>query len=214
MEYKNYSISSKEGKFYLKSKTPLEGYSEVRYGMNQEKVTYHQYHSTIVGKPAYFGPKEVIFEGRTLKFLELTLIDGDISNKVSVPLKNTRGGYTDEARTIISTLYNADLNEPITLTAKLNQYKNKKGEDKHSLALYGNYINIEEDGRNKSTGFIPYSDIPALEQKTVAGEKVWDSTAQTEFFFEKLTELQQRFRGNSTSAPSEATDDPSDDLPF
>jgi len=37
MNYNNYSISSGKGAFYLKSKTPQEGYEEVTYGTEGKK---------------------------------------------------------------------------------------------------------------------------------------------------------------------------------
>ena len=55
--------------------------------------TYHQYHNSIKGIPKFFEVKEIQHEGKTLKFMELTLIDGEVSNKVSVPLKNVKAHW-------------------------------------------------------------------------------------------------------------------------
>ena len=102
MNYNNYSISASKGKLYLKSKTPQEGYEKVTYGANGENTTYHKYVDSIKGKPSSLEVKEIQHEGKTLKFLEFSLVDGDNQNKVSVPLKNTKGSYTDEVKAILS----------------------------------------------------------------------------------------------------------------
>ena len=73
MTYNNFSISSGKGKLYLKEKTPTEGYEEVTYG-TEGKKTYHKYFNSIKGIPSYLESKEVLFDGRTLRFLEFTLI--------------------------------------------------------------------------------------------------------------------------------------------
>ena len=129
MEYRNFSISSGKGKLYLKEKQPTQGYEEVSYG-TEGKKTYHQYHDSIKGMPKYFDVKEVQYDGKTLKFMELSLVDGDVSNKVSVPLKNTKGGYTDEARALLSALVGMDLNEEVTLSTKTTTTTGKNGKDK------------------------------------------------------------------------------------
>lgn len=226
--YNNFSISSSKGKLYLKEKQPTEGYEEVSYG-TEGKKTYHKYFSSIKGTPKYLESKEVQFDGRTLKFLELTLVDGDINNKVSVPLKN-KGGYTDEVKLLLSTLNGLELGEEVTLSTAKSSYKNKKGEDKEQLNIYINYVNrLNDAGKGLSTGFIPFSDIPKPTSKVVAGDTTWDWSEQTEFYYAKLTELLERFKNTSTntqpsapqpqaeapkpSAPSSNVTEP-DDLPF
>src|SRR5690349_19547113 len=101
--YNNYSISMSKGKLYLKSSEPKEGYEKVTYGTDN-KTTYHQYVNSIKGDLKYFDVKEVDYQGKKLSFLEVSLIDGDISNKVSVPLKNSKANYTDEVKALVSAL--------------------------------------------------------------------------------------------------------------
>lgn len=202
--YKNFSISRPKAKFYEKAKQPTEGYEEVTYG-TEGKKTYHKYQDRVKGYPDFFGAKEVPFEGRTLKFLELSLKDGDTINKISVPLKNTKGAYTDEARKIISMLNSADLNEEIEVSLKLNTFTKKNGKEGEDINIYGNYTNRKnEDGHSLSTGYIPYADIPKAESKVVAGDTVWDFTPQTEFFYAKLQEVEKRFKDKGNSKPQES----------
>lgn len=214
--YKNYSISAKLAKFYQKEKQPTEGYEEVKYEVGGRKgVTYHKYQDRVQGKPVFFDVKEVDYEGSKLRFLELTLEDGDDHNKISVPLKN-KGGYTDDAKNIISILYNADITEPISVSLKTNTYTKKNGKEGSSLNIYGNYLNRKDsEGRGESTGYIPYNDIPKPTSKTVAGDTVWDFTPQTEFFYEKLQEIIQRFKDTPKQAEVVTADgDRDDSLPF
>lgn len=219
MAYYNFSVSKKKAQFYLKESQPTEGYQEVTYG--EGKKTYHKYFKRVQGVPVYFGTKEVEYEGRTLKFLEFTLQNGEDFNKISVPLKN-KGGYTDEVRKLVSVLNGADLNEEIVLSMRNNKYTNKKGVEKEDLQIYGNYVNRkDEDGRGESTGFIPYDEIPQPIQKTVAGDVVWDWTPQTEFYYQKIQEIEERFKNKNETAPAkketkkkEAVVMEDDSLPF
>ena len=172
------------------------------YG-TEGKKTYHQYFNSIKGIPSYLESKEVQFDGRTLKFLELTLVDGDVSNKVSLPLKN-KGGYTDEVKLLLSALNELELGEEVTLSTAKSAYKNKKGEDKEQLNIYINYVNrLNDSGKGLSTGFIPYADIPKPTSKVVAGDTTWDWSEQTEFYYSKLTAILERFKNKpSTSTPA------------
>ena len=213
MNYNNFSISAGKGRLYLKSKTPQEGYEKVTYGTNGENVTYHKYVDLIKGKPTNFEVKEISYEGKTLKFLELTLTDGDDSNKVSVPLKNSKGGYTDEVRNLLSAMNGLELGEDVTLSVKSTTATGKNGKDYKNLNIYINYVNrLCENGKGLSTGFIAYSDIPAPEKKLVAGDTVYDWTPQTEFFYTKLQEIQGRFQNGVTQQPQQ-TEAPKNAVP-
>lgn len=217
MTYNNFSISSGKGKLYLKEKQPTEGYEEVTYG-TEGKKTYHKYFNSIKGTPSYLESKEVPFDGRTLKFLELTLLDGDVSNKISVPLKN-KGGYTDEVKLLLSALNGLELGEEVTLSTAKSSYKNKKGEDKEQLNIYINYVNrLGENGKGLSTGFIPYDQIPKPTSKVVAGDTTWDWTEQTEFYYSKLTSVLERFKNTvkqeqNSSAPQPKAESPKNAVP-
>jgi hypothetical protein len=226
MTYNNFSISAGKGKLYLKEKQPTAGFEEITYG-TEGKKTYHQYHNSIKGIPKYFDIKEIQYEGKTLKFLELTLIDGDTSNKVSVPLKNIRGSYTDEVKSMLSALNGLELGEEVTLSTKSTTTTGKNGKEYKNLNIYINYVNrLGENGKGLSTGFIAYSDIPAADKKVVAGDTQWDFSQQTEFFYTKLQEIQAKFQnGQSEAAPapaeptstkqeSKTKQKEADDLPF
>lgn len=212
MAYFNYSVSTKQGKFYLKSSEPKEGFVEVTYG--EGKKTYHQYIDSVKGIVKSFDTKEVDYQGKKLRFLEVVLVDGADEHKISVSLKNTKGGYTDEARTLISAFKGLDkVGEPITVTPKKSTYKNNRGEEKENLNIYVNYINIlGENGKGLSTGFINFKDIPSPIKKEVAGDVVYDWTPQTEFFYEEFLNIKGKF-GNAPVTPNNAPTASDFDMP-
>lgn len=218
--YNNYSISSGKGKLYLKEKQPTEGYEEVTYG-TEGKKTYHKYFNSIKGVPTYFEQKEVQFDGRTLKFLELTLVDGDVSNKVSVSLKN-KNGYSDETKLILSALNGLELGGEVTFSTGKSSYTNKKGEEKSQLNVYINYVNrLGDNGKGLGTGFIPFAEIPKPTSKVIAGDTTWDWTDQTEFYYSKLNEVLAKFSNtpkhtptSQASAPVVAKEEDHSTLPF
>lgn len=205
MEYNNYSISSGKGKLYLKSKTPKEGFEEILYGTGEVKSkTYHQYHNSIKGVPKYLEVKEVQYDGRTLKFLELSLIDGEVSNKVSTALKN-KNGYTDEVKVLVSALNGLELGEEVTLSVAKSKYTNKAGIEKENLNLYINYTGrLGENGKGLGTGFIPFTEIPKAEKEVDEddGEVTWNWKPVNKFYTAKLKELEDRFKGSSTEQPT------------
>lgn len=206
--YKNFSISRKQGKFYLKEKQPTEGFQEITYG-TEGKKTYHQYHDSVSGMPTYFGTKEVEYDGRTLRFLELTLEDGDVINKISAPLKN-RGGYTDEVKALVSSLNGYDMGEPVTINPKTSKYMTAKGVERENLNIYINYNNRKNaEGKNEGTGYIKFEDVPSPTSSIVAGDTVWDWSPQTQFYYDKIQEIETKFKSAATSTPAATTTVPS-----
>jgi len=203
MNYFNYSLSSGKGKLYLKEKAPKEGYEEVTYG-TEGKKTYHKYVNSIKGLPTYLESKEVQHDGRTLKFLELTLVDGEDANKLSLPLKN-KSGYTDEVKALLSALDGLELGEEVSLNPSLNHYTTKTGAEKSNVQIYINYTGrLGENGKPLSTGYIPFTDIPKPTSKVVAGDTTWNWEEQTEFYWNKLTAIEARFKNQTTSASTQA----------
>ena len=203
--YNNYSISAGKGKLYLKSKTPQEGFEEVLYGTGEVKQkTYHQYHNLIKGIPKFLETKEIQHDGRTLRFLELTLIDGEVSNKLSTALKN-KNGYTDEVKQLVSALNGLELGEEVTLSVVKGKYTNKAGIEKDNLNVYINYTGrLGENGKGLGTGFIPFAEIPKAEKEVDEddGEVTWNWKPVNKFFTAKIKELEERFKGAPTATPS------------
>jgi hypothetical protein len=203
MTYNNYSISTSKGKLYLRSKTPQNGFEEVLYGTGDVKQkTYHQYHDSIKGIPRFLETKEVPHEGRTLRFLELKLIDGEISNKISTILKN-KNGYTDEVKQLISALNGLDLGEEVTLSIVKGKYTNNAGVEKDNLNVYINYTGrLGENGKGLGTGFIPFKEIPKAEKEVDEddGEVTWNWKPVNKFFTAKIKELEEKFKGKTSTS--------------
>ncbi len=213
MDYKNYSIGLGKGKLYLKSKTPQDGYEEVTYGEGQK--TYHQYHNSIQGTLKYFDVKEVTYQGKTLSFLEVSLIDGDTSNKVSVPLKNSKSNYTDEVKALVSALNSAEVGEVYTLSVTKSTTTGKNGKEYTNLNIYLNYVNkLGENGKGLSTGFIPFTEIPKPEKDEDEDlGTTYNFKPVNKFYAQKIKELKEKFESGSTSAPITATTQQSTSAP-
>lgn len=204
MAYKNLSISKKKASFYQKSKEPKEGYEKVTYG-TPPKDTYHSYQKNVKGTPNFFEIKEAEISGAKMKFLELSLKEGEDINKISVPLKN-KTGYTDEAKAFISALVGYKMGEPVSISLVNKTNKGANGKEYDNLSVYINYENIKNDqGKGQSTGFIPYNDIPKGVEKIVAGDKTWDFTAQTEFYYSKIQEIEAKFKSSAASTSASTT---------
>ena len=176
--YNNYSISAGKGKLYMKAKQPTEGFEKVTYGTNGESVTYHKYAESIKGVPSLLEVKEISYEGKTLKFMELTLTDGEVLNKVSAPLKNIKGNYTDEVRALLSALNNLDLGEEVTLTVKATTTTGKNGKEYTRLDLPRFQKYIVESGFGNMFPKISKGDYVPESLFYLLGMKANNKTAQ------------------------------------
>jgi len=221
MTYNNYSISYGKGMLYLKSKEPKEGFEKVFYGTDN-KVTYHKYAKIIQGVLTKVETKELEFEGKKLHFMEVTLVDGDTTNRVSTPLKNSKGNYTDEVKSLVSALNGAEFGEVVTLSISKTKSE-KTGKD--FLNVYVNYTQrLGENGKGLSTGYIPFDEIPRPEKEEDEDLGVsWNWKPVNKFFAQKIKELESRSL-NGSGAPTTAekvvvnkkvaVTEGADDLPF
>lgn len=205
--YNNYSVSVSKGSFYLKSKVPAQGYEAVTYGTNGEKTSYHKYENGITGLLKYLDVKEINFEGKTIRFLEITLIDGEVNNKISVPLKSTKGSYTEEAKSLVSSLVGATPGKKYSASVQTKKTQGKNGKEYTNLTFWLNDledINLET-GKPNSTGFISYKDIPEpIKEVDAVSGVTWDWRPVDKFFTQKIVELQAKFGAPSNEAPSTA----------
>lgn len=202
--YNNYSISRAKGKFYLKSAEQKDGYEKIIYGTDQS-VTYHKYSDRVGGILKYFDTKEVqTKDGKKLQFLEVTFIDGEDNNKVSVPLKNSKGNYTDEVKAIVSALNNADVGENMTMSVRTSTWE-KGGKTGENLNVYLNYVDRKnEDGYGLSTGFIDFNSIPRAEKEEDEDLGVsWNWKPVNKFYAQKIKEIKEKFENVQTQPQSE-----------
>lgn len=207
MTYNNYSISLGKGKLYMKSSEPKEGYEKVTYGTDN-KITYHKYENSIKGNLKYFDTKEVEFQGKKLAFLEVSLIDGEISNKVSVPLKNSKSNYTDEVKALVSALNSAEIGEEVTLSAvKTTSTSAKNGKEYTNLNIYINYVNkLGENGKGLSTGFISFDEIPKPEKEEDEDlGTTWNWKPVNKYYAQKIKEIQAKFQNSPQQSETAST---------
>lgn len=205
MDYNNYSISLGKGKLYLKSSEPKDGYEKVTYGTDN-KITYHKYENSVKGVLKYFDTKEVEYQGKKLSFLEVSLIDGEISNKISVPLKNSKSNYTDEVKALVSALNSAEIGEEVTLSAVKSTSTGKNGREYTNLNIYINYVNkLGENGKGLSTGFISFDEIPKPEKEDDEDLGVtWNWKPVNKYYAQKIKEIQAKFQNAPTTTPAPA----------
>jgi hypothetical protein len=205
MNYFNFKISSKQGEFYQSSSTPQEGYQAVEYG-TPVKTTYHKYYKSLAGTVNSFGVKEVPYEGKTLKFLQLSLKDGENLYQISVTLNNQKGtNYSDEAKALIGAMRGYKAGEPVRASVSYKTTTSANGKEYKNCNFYLNYENIKNDaGKNASTGYIPFDEIPRAEVEEVAGEKSYTFKAQKNFYYGILMELSEKFKYESAPAMSPA----------
>lgn len=231
MVYNNYAISYARKKLYLKSKEPKEGFEKVTYGTDN-KVTYHKYVDKIAGVLTSVEVKEVTFQNRKLHFFEVSLVDNDTTNKVSVSLKNASGRYTDEVCNLVGALRGADFGEEVTLTVTSTEGKNGK----EYLNVYINYVNrFNDNNKGLSTGYIPYEEIPrAIKEEDPLLGTTYDWKPVERFYAGLIAKLVAKTAPTATTTPAATTtgtatapkkessieegvgllDDMSDDLPF
>lgn len=199
--YNNYSISSSKGKLYLKSDKPQEGYVAVPYG-TEGKISYHKYENRIEGVLTKAEVKEV---NPKLSFFEVTLVDGNTINRVSAPLKNSKGNYNDEVKSMVSALNNAKIGEEVTISIGTKSIE-KGGKTYDNLTFYINYVNeLNEDGKGLSTGYIPYTEIPrAIKEEDEDLGTTWDWKPVNKYYAQKIREIVERFKtfaGQSSTTP-------------
>lgn len=211
-----FNLSRKRGKFYLKSSEPRDGFEEVTYGEGQK--TYHKYFDNVKGIISKVDTREVDYKGAKLNFLNITLLENGETNQISVNLYN-KNGYTDEVKAFVSALNGYDMGEPTTINPYISKNVGKNGKEYNNLNIFINYDNkVGDNGKSLSTGFINFKDIPQPVKKTVAGRDVWDWTEQTEFYYNKLQDIQKKFEGNDVTStspePVTSKNTDTDELPF
>lgn len=120
-----------KGELYVGSKEPKEGFTEIIIdaGKATEKRTYQKsYRSTDYGNVIFLGINEKNFDTGKVKYVEISIQSDERDNAVDVvqlPLKNTKGGLTDEVKKLVAILPSLDYSKPIIISS--NREKNQRG---------------------------------------------------------------------------------------
>ena len=202
MSYINLSLDFRRAKFVEKSKEPKDGFERNDWTFHDRTGTnYRRFINSISGVVTNIREEKVDFGGRSNTFLKVFVKDnitGD-TNVISVDLWGKYGMESD-AKTLLGGLKGMIVGEEVTITPKENLYTNKKGVEKKSLNVYINYKNIQnDDGKSSSTGYIPYDEIPRLEEVVKLGKTTWNSDKVDEFYYNILKSLETKFENNSTT---------------
>ena len=211
MAYNNFNISSGKAKFYLKSKEPKEGFIAVPYG--EGKTTYHQYYDRVEGILSKVETKDVDAGGKKLQFFEVTLIKGQDTNRISAPLKNSKGNYTDEVKALVSALNSAEPGQLVSVSLN-NKTTSKDGKDYENLSVYINYAErLGENGKPESSGFISFNEIPrAVKEEDEVLGVTWNWKPVNKFYATKILEIVVRFEESKPVLSAAGVEE--DDLPF
>lgn len=115
-----------KGELYVGSSEKKDGFTEVQL---KDGVTYQKaYKSTDYGKVIFLGINEKNFPTGKVKYLELSIASDEDENTVDVvqlPLKNTKGGLSDEVKKLIAILPSLDYSKSIIISS--NREKNTRG---------------------------------------------------------------------------------------
>ena len=176
--YKNYSVSTKNGKLYLSSKTPQEGYEEV--ALTAGGFTYVKSINAISGFVSKVEFKDSPFGKR----FEVSLKDSDCFMRISTGLE------TDSFRNLTQALYGADFEKEVYISFYQTKKKNERGEDKTYGNCYAAYPNekVMVEGKEKMVR-LPFEmwDFPKGVKSPITGNWNWDKTI--EFFMDRANEL-------------------------
>lgn len=185
-----------KGELYTGSSEAKEGYNPVE--LKDGKITYQKaFKSTDYGKVTYLGIEEKEFSSGKVKYVQMSILSEDETcvDVIQLPLKNAKGGMTDEVKKLIATLPSLDYSQ--TLIVSSNREKNPRGYvDK---LLYFRY-KVEGDEKDEpikfSLKFGESGNVPMFtvdEDPITPGAKTYDYKAQDRFLSQVLKYELDRF---------------------
>jgi len=215
MDYTNYSIKSKNGKFYTTSKVEMDGYTPNKYidkSTGKEVTNYHKEVTNLKGKLVKWGVKDSQFGER---FYIMLKQDGDEVDVLDVPIFN---GSSNSVNDYIKSF--CQYIDSFEKDVDFEMYLNSKNKDKNGYLYKNVFINI--DGKSLSWNFKLYSEDsivpPPIETiNKVTKKKSWDYSDADAFFYEKIKGgAQYHTETSNTEASTGASVKPNndEDLPF
>lgn len=201
-----------EGQLYSGSSEPRDGH--VEYVSKQGNVSYRKtYAGTDYGKISRLGVVEKDFPSGKVKYVEITVENDESRDVIQLPLKNMKGGLTDEVKKFIALLPGIDFSRDLTISS--NRKKNERGYVEKVLFI--NYVNDgvqEKDGVKFSLKFGKEGTVPQFETSEGIDGIVYDFTKQDKFLFDVLIKELERFNTEKNkeaaapSTPKETTEKP------
>lgn len=217
--WKTIKIKSGNGKFYTSSKEEKEGWTKVE---NLEHGTrWHNYFSNVEGKLKKISLDE---EGNYGDKLKLFVETGeDEVSVIEIGVMSASGHMNSYAVSLVRIIDKLKIGETYTI------FPNSKNKDKKGN-LYRNLVFLMEDNKAVVSD-LTKDDVPDWEQKPNPIKKkelIWDSTAQSAFYYERLDEYlsngeekaeqeevkPQDIKEDKSKAPSTPVSDENLDLPF
>lgn len=175
MKYQNYSVGASG--LYQKSKVEMEGYV-----LDAIQGNFKKYVDGITGVVSSIKMRESVWDGKTLRFFEISLLEDDTTHTLSVSQMNQKGtNYSTETRLLLGSLKGYEVGERVTL---MTYYKAREGSQYKDFKCFLNYTDKPKnaDGRLQSTGYIMHTDAPAPIVTELLGIKQYNFTEQVEFY--------------------------------
>lgn len=194
----NYAISSTRKSIYKKSNEPLDGYKKV--DLQSGGVTYHKDVRGVQGFIAY-----------------MNVSDGEYGTSLTVMLDAKDGGNVSALRLrlggsefgqVMNKLYNVDFDKQVAIEIYPRKVQ-KEGSDevKEYIGVSVRYPNETQIVNGKelpaSPEWLAFEAAPKPEQK----RGKWDFSKQEDYFYEKATELVDRYldwKGDNGSKTTQA----------
>lgn len=194
-----------DGQLYSGSSEPREGH--VEYVSKQGNVSYRKvYAGTDYGKITRLGVVEKEFPTGKMKYVEITVENDKSKDIIQLPLKNVKGGLTDEVKKFIALLPGIDFSRELTISS--NRKKNERGYVEKVLFI--NYVTDgvqEKEGVKFSLKFGKEGTVPQFETSEGIDGIVYDFTKQDKFLFDVLIKELERFNTEMNKQAAQPSDE-------
>jgi|GEM_PF-4714438 len=181
-----------EGRMYVSSKEPKEGYEEVK--LKDGSLTYHKFYSgTEYGKISLFS----VVKTDNGKYLNLGIDEGEVVSVISMPIWRTAKSGDKYLNpwviAVISVMPNIDFQKEYRISTSVKNYKGTDNKEHKSHNVWFNYMDIE--GNELFEKFaISFKEAPAWEKSNDGFSETYDKTKFNAFWSGKLQVELDRFK--------------------
>lgn len=196
LKYTNFKVNKKG--LYESSRTPKEGFIEVKYGDKLESTTYHRYVDGLIGRISSIRISKPEFGGT---YLNLVLVDGQEAYTISTALYASNANYSFTARLILDSLSKADFSKKV----QLSFWTKKVDENEYQNMTVFYHGEKTDDGKNVYVDRVMFDEKPKREYKEVGGESKLIVEPHVEFYYNILTKMQETLQSLRESRGGSAT---------